>query len=71
MTTPENPWPWKRVIFAFECDDEGNCPVCGIQYGDCGCPEEQMNDHEYTEIDGEMHARPIPPNLPRCEGTEW
>jgi hypothetical protein len=50
---------WRKVVFAADCDADGNCPTCGIDYADCGCPGPTMDDHEYREIDGELYARGI------------
>jgi len=48
---------WKKVVFASACDEEGNCPNCKIDYGQCGCPGPTMDDHEYKEVNGVMYAR--------------
>lgn len=29
---------WTPVVFASECDEDGNCPNCGIDYAECHCP---------------------------------
>lgn len=29
--------PRKRVIFSADCDEDGNCPVYAIDFGDCDC----------------------------------
>lgn len=50
--------PWQRVIFSAECDEDGNCPICEIDYGDCPCPGPTMDDYEYEERDGVLYARP-------------
>jgi hypothetical protein len=45
---------WLTVIFANECDDEGNCPVCFTDYTDCPCPGPTMDDDwEYRVVDDE------------------
>jgi hypothetical protein len=50
---------WKKVVFASECDEDGNCPTCGIDYAECGCPGPTMDDHEYREDkNGILRARP-------------
>jgi hypothetical protein len=52
---------WKRVVFASEVDDDGNCPVCGEDYVDCPCPGPTQDDlYEYREKNGELQARPLP-----------
>jgi hypothetical protein len=50
---------WRKVIFSCDCDEDGNCPVCGIDYADCDCPGPTMDDeYEYMEDkDGELWAR--------------
>lgn len=45
-----HPRRWRRVIFSYECDNEGNCPRCRIDYGDCGCPgPSQEEEYDYRE----------------------
>lgn len=51
--------PWKRVVFAADCDADGNCPRCKIDYGECGCPGPTMDDHEYRVRNGVMEAREL------------
>lgn len=49
---------WQRVVFAGECDEDGNCSVYGIDYAACGCPGPTQDDEfEYSEQDGIMFAR--------------
>lgn len=49
---------WRRVIFSSDCDEDGNCPVCQIDYAECKCPGPTQDDlYEYREVDGEMQAR--------------
>jgi hypothetical protein len=43
---------WKRVVFAADCDEDGNCPVREIDYADCGCPGPTMDEMEYRERGG-------------------
>lgn len=52
---------WQRVVFSAECDEDGNCPVCGdIDFAECGCPgPTQEDEFEYEEIDGVLMARRI------------
>ena len=40
---------WLRVVHSCECDEEGNCPVCGIDFGDCGCPGPTQDGYEYRD----------------------
>jgi DNA (cytosine-5)-methyltransferase 1 len=48
---------WKRVVYSADCDEEGNCPLCGYDYADCGCPGPSMDECQYTEQGGEIFAR--------------
>lgn len=57
MATSTN--KWMAVIFAADCDEDGNCPACGIDYGECPCPGPTMDNHEYKEINGILFARKI------------
>jgi hypothetical protein len=49
--------PWQKVVFAADCDEDGNCPVCGIEYADCDCPGPTMDGYDYVERQGELYAR--------------
>lgn len=48
---------WQRVVFSADCDDDGNCPQCHIDYGDCGCPGPTQDGYEYMEHEGVLYAR--------------
>lgn len=48
---------WKRVVFSADCDEDGNCPNCGIDYADCGCPGPTQDGYEYAEFGGVLYAR--------------
>jgi hypothetical protein len=48
---------WQLVVFSAECDEDGNCPFCGIDYGDCPCPGPTQDGYEYQEFDGVLYAR--------------
>ena len=48
---------WQRVVYAADCDEDGNCPACGIDYAECGCPGPTMDDYEYRVRHGVMYAR--------------
>jgi len=49
---------WQRVVFAAECDTDGNCPVCGVDYSVCPCPGPTMEDeYDYREVNGVLWAR--------------
>ena len=51
---------WREVVFAAECDPEGDglCP-CGFDYTDgCSQPGPTQDGYEYTERDGVLYGRP-------------
>lgn len=52
---------WVKVVFAADCDEDGNCPVCDIDYADCKCPGPTQDDlYEYEEShDGTLWAKPL------------
>ena len=59
---------WIRVVFSSECDEDGNCPHCGIDYSECGCPGPTQDGYEYAERDGVMYARRLGDSaLKSCE----
>jgi len=50
--------PWRRVVFSSDCDEDGNCPRCGIDYADCPCPgPTQDEEYDYREIRGVLYAK--------------
>ena len=54
------PGGWREVVFAAECDPEGDglCP-CGFDYSDgCGQPGPTQDGYEYVERDGVLYGRP-------------
>ena len=51
VVAPPTETPWRRVVFTADCDEDGNCPVCGIDYGECDRPGSTMDEMEYREID--------------------
>jgi hypothetical protein len=52
---------WIPVVFSADCDEDGNCPKCGIDYADCSCPGPTQDDlYEYREKDGILFARRLP-----------
>lgn len=48
---------FSRVVFAAECDDEGSCPQCGDDFGDCECISPTEDDVEYIWIDGDLYGK--------------
>ena len=54
------PGGWREIVFAAECDPEGDglCP-CGFDYSEgCGQPGPTQDGYEYTERDGVLYGRP-------------
>lgn len=49
---------WRRVVFSSECDEDGNCPECGIDYADCPCPGPTQDGCEYRSTASGLEARP-------------
>lgn len=45
---------FRPVRFASDCDDDGNCPDCGIDYAECECPGPTEDGVVYAEVDGEL-----------------
>ena len=53
------PGGWREVVFAAECDPEGDglCP-CGFDYSDgCSQPGPTQDGYEYAERDGVLYGR--------------
>jgi DNA (cytosine-5)-methyltransferase 1 len=48
---------WLPVVHACECDEDGNFPRCGIDFGDCGCPGPTQDGYEYEERSDGLYAR--------------
>jgi hypothetical protein len=50
---------WLRVVFAAECDEAGNCPICKtIDFAECRHPgPTQEDEYEYRERNGVLEAR--------------
>ena len=53
-----NPAGWKRVVFSSECSEDGDCPICNIDYSECDCPGPTMDGMDYEWFDGALYARP-------------
>jgi hypothetical protein len=54
---------FKRVVFSFEFGEDGICPYCKEQDGECQCPgphseTDEGEPFEFTEKDGILYARP-------------
>ena len=49
---------WKKVIHAYELDQDGNCPVCNVDYADCECPGPTQDDeYDYKVENNELFAK--------------
>ena len=48
---------WQQVVFSADCNEDGDCPKCGIDYGDCPCFGPTQDGVEYKEVDGVLYAR--------------
>ena len=56
---------FRPARFASDCDDDGDCPDCGIDYAECECPGPTEDGVVYTEVDGELSGcRMADANLP-------
>ena len=51
--------PWQQVVHSCECDDEGNCPICKIDYAECECIGPTEDDVEYQVRDGVHMGRRV------------
>lgn len=49
---------WFRVVFAADCDEDGNCPIHELDFAECSCPGPTQDGWEYREFDGILYARP-------------
>lgn len=54
MMDPE----WKLVCYSADCDEEGICPKCGLDYAESECPGPTQDGMEYEWRNGELWARP-------------
>lgn len=41
---------WRLVVLAADCDEDGNCPICGTDYADCPCPGPALEGFEYRKF---------------------
>lgn len=57
---------WSPVVYSGECDEDGSCPRCGIDYAECGCCGPNEDSVEYLERDGILYGRR---GWPRPEST--
>ena len=54
---PCAPDGWTRVVFSSECDEEGDCPFCHMDYSECPCPGPTQDGMDYEWFDGVLYAR--------------
>ena len=59
---------WRRVVFSCECDEDGNCPNCAIEYSECGRIGPTQDGCEYEERDGILYGRLVQSGKPGLEG---
>lgn len=55
---------WQLVIFAAECDEDGNCPKCRTDFADCGCPGPTQDGWEYLKHGHFLYARKLKEGAP-------
>ena len=50
---------WVKVVYSADCDENGNCPVCTIDYGECDCigPTMDESEVEYKWTDEVLYGR--------------
>ena len=51
------PKGFERVVFSADCDEDGNCPNCNIDYADCECVGPTEDGVEYREVNGVLYGR--------------
>ena len=47
---------FRPVQFAGDCDEDGNCPVCGVDYSECECPGPTEDGVFYAETDAGLYG---------------
>ena len=48
---------WRVVVFSSDCNEDGDCPHCGTDYGACPCLGPTQDGVEYQERDGVLYGR--------------
>jgi hypothetical protein len=48
---------WHKVVFSSDCDADGNCPICHIDYAECDCPGPTQDGYDYKEVKGVLYAK--------------
>lgn len=49
---------WWPVSWACDVGFDGECSICGQEYGDCPCPGPTMDEYDYEIFNGELYAMP-------------
>lgn len=60
MKNKDHEEEWKPVVHSCECDEDGNCPNCEIDFAECDCPGPTQDGYEYEERPEGMFARRLP-----------
>lgn len=51
---------WNLVSWSADCNDDGECSICGLDYVDgCHCPGPTEDGIEYDEYDGDLIGRRV------------
>jgi hypothetical protein len=54
---------YREVVHAAACDEDGNCPWCKIDFGECPCPGPTSDDTEFiTHLHGRLWGKPVATN---------
>lgn len=50
---------WVKVVYSADCDEDGNCPVCTVDYAECDCIGPTMDEREveYKWVDEVLYGR--------------
>ena len=50
---------WVKVVYSADCDEDGNCPVCTVDYAECDCIGPTMDEREvvYIWVDEVLYGR--------------
>lgn len=56
MTTND----WRPVCYSADCDEDGICPTCGLDYSESDCPGPTQDGMDFEWRDGVLYARPSP-----------
>lgn len=50
---------WVKVCYSGDCDEDGICPECELDYSDSPCPGPTMDEYEYKEVAGVLWAKAL------------